>query len=55
LVELRPVAEAERRVPRLELLRTLEEADDIADRRPLTFLVSEIVNPGNVGNVLTPG
>src|SRR5215217_6639795 len=29
-VEVRLVAEAERRVPRLELLRTLEEADDIA-------------------------
>src|SRR2546429_90563 len=29
-VEVRLVAEAERRVRRLELLRTLEEADDIA-------------------------
>src|SRR3989442_11725846 len=29
-VELRLVAEAERRVPRLELLRALEEADDLA-------------------------
>src|SRR5438034_9121279 len=29
-VEVRLVAEAERRVPRFELLRTLEEADDIA-------------------------
>src|SRR5512133_4250824 len=29
LVEVRLVAEAERRVPRLELLRALEEADDI--------------------------
>jgi hypothetical protein len=29
-VEVRLVAEAERRVPRLELLRALEEADDIA-------------------------
>src|SRR6266576_2620952 len=29
-VEVRLVAEAERRVPRLELVRTLEEADDIA-------------------------
>src|SRR5919204_41824 len=30
VVEVRLVAEAERRVPRLELLRALEEADDIA-------------------------
>jgi enamine deaminase RidA (YjgF/YER057c/UK114 family) len=30
LVEVRRVAEAERRVPRLELLRALEEADDLA-------------------------
>src|SRR5215211_3413807 len=30
LVEVRPVAEAQRRVPRLELLRALEEADDLA-------------------------
>src|SRR5438309_10033505 len=30
LVEVRRVAEAERRVPRLELLRGLEEADDLA-------------------------
>src|SRR5215475_4791285 len=30
LVEARLVAEAERRVPRFELLRALEEADDIA-------------------------
>src|SRR5215468_6335101 len=30
LVEVRLVAEAERRVPRLELLRVLEEADDLA-------------------------
>src|SRR5438093_4751968 len=29
-VEVRLVAEAERRVPRLELLRALEEADDLA-------------------------
>src|SRR4029077_8713966 len=29
-VEVRLVAEAERRVPRLELLRALEEADDVA-------------------------
>src|SRR6266700_4031468 len=29
-VEVRLVAEAERRVPRLELLCTLEEADDVA-------------------------
>src|SRR5438132_298317 len=29
-VEVRRVAEAERRVPRLELLRVLEEADDLA-------------------------
>ena len=29
-IEVRLVAEAERRVPRLELLRALEEADDIA-------------------------
>ena len=29
-VEVRRVAEAERRVPRLELLRALEEADDLA-------------------------
>jgi hypothetical protein len=28
--EVRLIAEAERRVPRLELLRALEEADDIA-------------------------
>src|SRR6266704_752377 len=30
LVEVRLVAEAERRVPRFELLRALEEADDLA-------------------------
>src|SRR5437762_11190093 len=29
-VEVRRVAEAERRIPRLELLRGLEEADDLA-------------------------
>src|SRR6476469_2165338 len=29
-VEIRRVAEAERRVPRVELLRALEEADDLA-------------------------
>ena len=29
-VEVRRVAEAERRVPRFELLRALEEADDLA-------------------------
>src|SRR4029453_3560322 len=29
-VEVRRVAEAQRRVPRLELLRALEEADDLA-------------------------
>src|SRR6202171_5031953 len=29
-VEVRRVAEAERRVPRVELLRALEEADDLA-------------------------
>src|SRR6266516_3864464 len=29
-VEVRLVAEAERRVPRLELVRALEEADDVA-------------------------
>src|SRR5437870_9852510 len=29
-VEIRRVAEAERRVPRLELLRALEKADDLA-------------------------
>jgi hypothetical protein len=48
VVELRLVAEAERRVPRLELLRTLEVAGDLRKSvNPLELLLVAVVFPAD--------